>query len=78
MQQADIMGDCLPRFEAVAEAFAAGFSAGREVGAAVAVWHAGDWVVDLWAGHKDRKREQPWQEDTLACFLWTSNFTGRV
>ncbi len=51
----------------VIEAFAAGFDAGREVGAAMCVIHKGDTVVDVWAGHTDRKRQQPWQEDTLVC-----------
>ncbi|CAN5679994.1 serine hydrolase domain-containing protein [soil metagenome] len=34
-------------------------------GAAVAVWHAGSWVVDLWGGWADAARTRPWAEDTL-------------
>jgi CubicO group peptidase (beta-lactamase class C family) len=67
-----LLGDCLPRFEAVAQAFEEGFSAGREVGAAVAVWHDGDWVVDLWSGYADRRKSKLWQEETLACFFSVS------
>jgi len=72
MSEVQLLGDCLPRYEAVAAAFAAGFTAGRDVGAAVAVWRDGELVVDLWAGHADRRRSQPWREDTLACFFSVS------
>ncbi len=58
-----------PRFAPVAEAFMAGFSAGRDVGAAVAVTVAGDLMVDLWHGHADRRKERPWQRDTLVCMF---------
>lgn len=34
-------------------------------GAAVAVWHAGRWVVDLWGGYADAARTTPWRRDTL-------------
>lgn len=72
MREVEVRGDCLTQFEAVAAAFNDGFAAGREVGAAVAVWRDGDWLVDLWAGHSDRRRTQPWREDTLACFFSVS------
>ena len=39
-------------------------------GAAVAVYHRGQLVVDLWGG--SRAEQQPWQRDTLAmCFSTT-------
>lgn len=34
-------------------------------GAAVAVWHGGDWVVDLWGGYADAGRTRPWQRDSI-------------
>ena len=34
-------------------------------GAAVAVHHRGEWVVDLWGGSADVARTRPWAEDTL-------------
>ncbi len=53
----------------MAEAFLAGFSEGRDVGAALAVVAGGELVVDLWAGHRDRKKTEPWQADTLCCLF---------
>lgn len=72
MDEVQVCGDCLPQFEMVAAAFEEGFVSGRDVGAAVAVWREGSWVVDLWAGHADRRRSRPWVEDTLACFFSVS------
>lgn len=63
----DISGHCDANFAAVEAAFSEGFERGRDVGAALAVWHDGKLVVDLWAGHKDRKRTLAWQQDTLVC-----------
>jgi CubicO group peptidase (beta-lactamase class C family) len=37
----------------------------RATGAAVAVWHEGRWVVDLWGGYSDTARTAPWTRDTL-------------
>lgn len=65
----DIEGYLDPRFEPVAEAFMEGFSAGRDVGAAVAVVVNGQLVVDAWHGHVDRRRSRPWQQDTLVCMF---------
>jgi CubicO group peptidase (beta-lactamase class C family) len=65
---AAIHGRVAPGFEPVREAFAANFSRAddyREVGAALAVYHAGRCIVDLWAGHADRARVRAWQRDTL-------------
>jgi CubicO group peptidase (beta-lactamase class C family) len=57
------------RFQPVADAFLDGFEAGRDVGAAVAVILDGDLVVDVWHGHTDRRRQNPWREDTLVCLF---------
>jgi CubicO group peptidase (beta-lactamase class C family) len=62
---AEILGSCDGRFAAVREAFAENFRAREEVGAAVAVSIDGRLVVDLWAGHTDLARTQPWRRDTL-------------
>jgi len=61
----DIHGTCDSRFEPVREAFLANFAAGDEVGAAVAVTVGGKYAVDLWGGHTDAARTNPWREDTL-------------
>ena len=34
-------------------------------GASFAVWHDGEWVVDLWGGYADAAHTRPWQQDTL-------------
>lgn len=38
---------------------------GIEVGAALSVYWRGECVVDLWGGHRDKDRNQPWQQQTL-------------
>lgn len=53
-------------FEQVREAFARNFVEHGEVGAAVAVHHAGRPVLDLWAGARDQNTGVPWESDTLA------------
>ena len=65
-REAPIGGTVAPGFEAVREAFARNFAAGLEVGAAVAVYHRGRPVVDLWGGHVDAARTRPWERDTVS------------
>jgi CubicO group peptidase (beta-lactamase class C family) len=60
-----IHGSHAPRFAAVRDAFAANFRAGREVGASFAATLDGEPVVDLWGGHADAARTQPWERDTI-------------
>jgi CubicO group peptidase (beta-lactamase class C family) len=47
------------------EAFAENFAAGEEIGACLAVFQGGDLLVDIWAGHSDRAKVEPWRKDTL-------------
>ena len=61
-----IHGHCDPAFAVVEEAFAKGFEAHDELGAAVAVWAGGLLAVDLWAGHADPTEGVPWERDTIA------------
>lgn len=61
-------GTCEGRFAGVRDAFAdvlAGHESRGATGAALAVWHEGAWVVDLWGGHADAARTRPWTEHTL-------------
>jgi CubicO group peptidase (beta-lactamase class C family) len=65
---AEIQGTVAPGFEPVREAFAANFArAGdyQEAGAALAAFHRGCCVANLWGGFADRARTRPWNEDTL-------------
>jgi CubicO group peptidase (beta-lactamase class C family) len=60
-----IFGYTSSAFVPVREAFEANFAEHDEVGAACAMIHDGEVVVDLWAGWADRESEREWQEDTL-------------
>ncbi|WP_158882735.1 serine hydrolase domain-containing protein [Amycolatopsis anabasis] len=63
-----------PRFDVVRDAFAANFRDQGEVGAALAVYHRGRLVVDLWGGVADVPSGRPWAADTTA--LWNSSTKG--
>ncbi|MFI5608031.1 serine hydrolase domain-containing protein [Amycolatopsis sp. NPDC051903] len=58
-------GTCEPGFEGVQRAFVENISERGELGAAFAVVHRGEVVVDLWAGWADPDRATPWRPDTL-------------
>lgn len=60
-----IFGHCDERFAALRDAFAANFRELDEVGAGLCVQIGGVRVVDLWGGHRDAARTQPWTEHTL-------------
>ncbi len=66
-----ISGETDQRFAPVRTAFAANFENGDDLGACFAVCIDGDLVVDLRGGHTNRKREQAWSEETLACVYST-------
>lgn len=59
-----ISGFCAPQFARVRAAFEENFAQGTEIGAAVAVYHEGKKVVDLWGGYRDAARSTPWEENT--------------
>lgn len=61
----EIQGDVDHGYGPVADAFRRNFVDGKELGAAVAVVRDGALVVDLWGGHRDRRRTAPWERDTL-------------
>lgn len=69
---AEIQGSVGPGFEAVRDAFQANFDDGLEVGAACAVYHRGEKVVDLWGGLRDPKTNSAWLEDTLVLVFSTT------
>ncbi|GAB7036357.1 MULTISPECIES: serine hydrolase domain-containing protein [Catenuloplanes] len=66
----DIHGTVAPGYERVAEAFAANMA--REAGAAVAVYRAGERVVDLWGGVADPATGRRWERDTLQVVFSTT------
>ena len=61
----EILGTCDPAFNPVRDTLQESFAGADEVGEAVAVWAGGQCVLDLWAGHRDAARSQPWQEDSM-------------
>ena len=61
----DIHGNCAPEFEGVKEVFAENFAERDDVGASVAVSLAGETVVDIWGGFRNRAKSLPWEENTI-------------
>ncbi|GFS10190.1 beta-lactamase-related domain containing protein [Elysia marginata] len=59
-----------PTFRKVAETFRSNVESGLEKGAAFAVYHNGELLVDLWGGWADMAAERHWQENTL-CMTWS-------
>jgi len=58
-------GDVDEGYGKVADAFRRNLDSGREAGAAVAVYHNGRKVVDLWGGYRNEATRAPWERDTL-------------
>jgi CubicO group peptidase (beta-lactamase class C family) len=67
-----IGGDVDEGYGKVADAFRANFAAGREVGAAIAVYRNGVKVVDLWGGYRNGITKLPWQHDTMVNMFSTT------
>ncbi|NUT24821.1 MAG: beta-lactamase family protein [Streptomyces sp.] len=70
--EAQVHGDCDPRFAAVRTAFETNFRERGELGAAVTVTLDGRTVVDLWGGWADAARGRPWERDTLVN-VWSTS-----
>lgn len=60
-----VNGVVAPGFESVREVFVDIVNTQDGTGAAVAAWSDGRWIVDLWGGHRDAARSQPWQQDSI-------------
>jgi CubicO group peptidase (beta-lactamase class C family) len=60
-----IQGVVDPRFAPVRDALADVVAASAGTGSALAVWHDGAWVVDLWGGYADAARTRPWSRDSI-------------
>lgn len=67
MSEIPIHGECDPRFQGIRDVFQSNFALRGELGAAVCVYRDGEQVVDLWGGHLDWERAQPWKDDTIVC-----------
>jgi CubicO group peptidase (beta-lactamase class C family) len=60
-----VEGHCDARFAPIRDIFEASFASGEELGAGIAFCLDGELVVELWGGHRDQEKTQPWQRDTL-------------
>ena len=58
-------GFCDERFASVQEQFEKNFSERGDIGASFACTLEGEFVIDLWDGHKDIQKTEPWTEDTI-------------
>src|SRR6187402_56633 len=63
---APIEGFAAPGFQEVRREFERNFTARGEEGAACAIYHRGQKVVDLWGGYRCALNRLPWREHTLA------------
>lgn len=61
-----IAGRINPGLEPLLSAFARNFNEFGDVGAAVAVYHRGELVADLWGGLADNTTGRPWEENTVS------------
>lgn len=61
----ELHGTVSAAFEPVRDAVLGQLRAGAEVGLSLVVDVDGQQVVDLWGGHRDAARTQPWQPDTI-------------
>ncbi len=60
-----IHGKLSPGYEPIGKVFEANFTERGDLGASFCLVRDGEVVVDLWAGHKDEAKTQPWEEDTI-------------
>jgi len=71
---AEIQGTVESGFEGVREALASNLDSGADVGASAAVIVDGRVVVDIWGGHQDEARTEPWERDTIIN-VWSTTKT---
>ena len=60
-----ISGICSDQFADVRTELANQLESGEELGASICVTVDGEPVVDIWGGHRDLERTEPWTEHTL-------------
>lgn len=61
-----------PGFGGVVDQFSQNFLEHDELGASLCVYVDGERIVDIYGGHKDKNRTQPWRKDTLVNLFSTS------
>jgi CubicO group peptidase (beta-lactamase class C family) len=71
---ADLQGRCDERFDGLRTALGQNVDSGAELGASIVVDLDGEIAVDLWGGHRDEARTQPWEQDTITN-VWSTTKT---
>ncbi len=71
-------GSVAPGFEDVRATFESNFAQRNELGAALAVYHQGVKVVDVWGGFLDKDRQRPWLEDSMVVVFSTTKGLAAV
>ncbi|MDG1231356.1 MAG: serine hydrolase [Pseudomonadales bacterium] len=61
----EVNGHFDEHFAGTVEQFARNFRNGADIGASFALSKDGEFLVDIWAGHLDGDKQQPWKEDTI-------------
>ena len=61
----EIHGSCDERLARVRDAFERNFTELGDLGASFAMTVEGEFVADIWAGHRDAAATEPWVEDTI-------------
>lgn len=74
----DIHGMVAAGFEHVRSEFERNFTQRKELGAAVAVYHKGEKVVDLWAGIADKASGRAWEANTMATLYSTTKGVASI
>ncbi|HUP87697.1 MAG TPA: serine hydrolase domain-containing protein [Acidimicrobiales bacterium] len=74
MADIEVQGTVAPGYEGVRDALAANLQSGNDVGASACVTVDGRVVADVWGGHLDEARTEPWQEDTIIN-VWSTTKT---
>jgi CubicO group peptidase (beta-lactamase class C family) len=65
MTDVQVHGFAQDRFAGVRTAFAANLASGADIGACFCATVDGEPVIDIWGGHADPARTQPWEKDTI-------------
>src|SRR5919112_43509 len=61
----EVQGTIAVPYSRVWDVFAGVLDEQPGTGASFAVWHDGEWVVDIWGGWADATHTRPWTQDTL-------------
>ena len=61
----EVSGYCDEKFAQVREEFEKNFTERGDVGGSFAATIEGEYVVDLWGGHRNAEKSLPWESDTL-------------